>query len=149
VNDVTVYLVLNDYRTGLAYVETALDEADRETAILNFLSGQYGNALRVVAFNAAEGWSQDVSEEVARRHAVRGHQAVHRSARDPGREAATRAVCKARTGSSGPQEGVGRIDFRGQRRDTAAMGVRTRGLDIKASAAKLKADRAALARRRQ
>jgi hypothetical protein len=30
-NDVTVYLVLNDYRTGLAYVETALDEADRET----------------------------------------------------------------------------------------------------------------------
>ena len=27
-NDVTVYLVLNDYRTGLAYVETALDEAD-------------------------------------------------------------------------------------------------------------------------
>jgi hypothetical protein len=29
-NDVTVYLVLNDYRTGLAYVETALDEADRK-----------------------------------------------------------------------------------------------------------------------
>jgi hypothetical protein len=25
-NDVTVYLVLNDYRTGLAYVETALHE---------------------------------------------------------------------------------------------------------------------------
>jgi hypothetical protein len=51
-NDVTVYLALNDYRTGLAYVETALDEADRETVIRNFLSGQYGNALRVVAFNA-------------------------------------------------------------------------------------------------
>src|ERR1700759_536314 len=64
-NDVTVYLVLNDYRTGLAYVETALDEADRETGVRNFLSGQYGNALRVVAFNAAEGWSQDVSEDVA------------------------------------------------------------------------------------
>jgi hypothetical protein len=64
-NDVTVYLVLNDYRTGLAYVETALDEADRETVIRNFLSGQYGNALRVIAFNAAEGWSQDVSEDVA------------------------------------------------------------------------------------
>jgi hypothetical protein len=29
------------------------------------------------------------------------------------------------------------------------MGVRTRGLDIKAGAAKLKADRAALARRQQ
>ena len=56
-NDVTVYLVLNDYRTGLAYVETALDEADRETVIRNFLSGQYGNALRVIAFNAVEGMS--------------------------------------------------------------------------------------------
>jgi hypothetical protein len=28
-----VYMVLNDYRTGLAYVETAADEADRETVI--------------------------------------------------------------------------------------------------------------------
>jgi hypothetical protein len=38
-NDVTVYLVLNDYRTGLAFVETALEEPDRETVIRNFLSG--------------------------------------------------------------------------------------------------------------
>jgi hypothetical protein len=64
-SDVTVYLVLNDYPTGLAYVETALDEADRETVIRNFLSGQYSNPLRVVTFNAAEGSSQDVSEDVA------------------------------------------------------------------------------------
>jgi hypothetical protein len=62
-DDVTVYLVLNDYRTGLAYVETAAEEADRETVIRNFLSGQYSNALRVVA-NTAEGWSQDVSEDI-------------------------------------------------------------------------------------
>jgi hypothetical protein len=63
-NDAIVYLVLNDYRTGLAYVETAADEADRETVIRNFLRGQYSNALRVVAFNTAEGWSQDVSEDI-------------------------------------------------------------------------------------
>jgi hypothetical protein len=63
-NDVTVYMVLNDYRTGLAYVETAADEADRETVIRNLLSGQYSNALRVIAFNTAEGWSQDVSEDI-------------------------------------------------------------------------------------
>jgi hypothetical protein len=63
-DDVSVYLVLNDYRTGLAYVETAAEEADRETVIRNFLSGQYANALRVVAFNTAEGWSQDVSEDI-------------------------------------------------------------------------------------
>jgi hypothetical protein len=47
-DDVTVYLVLNDYRTGLAYVETAAE----------------ANALRVIAFNTAESWSQDVSEDI-------------------------------------------------------------------------------------
>jgi hypothetical protein len=52
-NDVTVHLVLNDSRTGLAYVETALDEADLETIIRNFIAGEYDSALRVVAFNAA------------------------------------------------------------------------------------------------
>jgi hypothetical protein len=40
-------------------------------------------------------------------------------------------------------KGVGRIDTTGRRADTSAMGVRKRGLDIKAGAAKLKADRAA------
>jgi hypothetical protein len=54
-NDVTVYLVLNDHgQFGIAYDETDPAQADRETIIRNFLSGQYSNALRVVAFNAAE-----------------------------------------------------------------------------------------------
>src|SRR5450755_304383 len=65
-DDVTVYLVLNDYgQFGIAYDETDPAQADRETIIRNFLSGQYSNALRVVAFNTAEGWSRDVSEEIA------------------------------------------------------------------------------------
>src|SRR3979409_762853 len=64
-DDVTAYLVLNDHgQFGIAYVETDPAEADRETVIRNFLSGQYSNALRVVAFNTAEGWSQDVSEDI-------------------------------------------------------------------------------------
>ncbi len=64
--DVTVYLVVNDFgKLGKAYVETDTAEADRETVIRNFLSGQYSNALRVVAFNTAEGWSRDVSEDIA------------------------------------------------------------------------------------
>jgi hypothetical protein len=63
--DVTVYLVLNDHgKHGLAYDETDPAEADRETIIRNFLSGQYSNALRVIAFNTAEGWSRDVSEDI-------------------------------------------------------------------------------------
>jgi hypothetical protein len=66
-DDVTIYLVLNDYgKLGSAYVETDSAEADRETIIRNFLSGQYGNAVRVVAFSTAEGWSWDVSEDIAR-----------------------------------------------------------------------------------
>jgi hypothetical protein len=95
-DDVTVYLVLNDYKTGLAYVETAPAEADRETIIRNFLTGQYGDALRVVAFNTAEGWSRDVSEDIAGEVLERAFDADdnlsedtkrHRPARDARREA--------------------------------------------------------------
>jgi hypothetical protein len=65
-DDVTVYLVLNDHgQFGIAYEETDPAEADRETIIRNFLTGQYSNALRVIAFNIAEGWSRDVSEDIA------------------------------------------------------------------------------------
>ena len=65
-DDVTVYLVVNDFgKFGKAYVETDIAEADREAIIRNFISGQYSNALRVVAFNTAEGWSRDVSEDIA------------------------------------------------------------------------------------
>ena len=65
-DDVTVYLVVNDFgHFGRAYVETDIAEADREAIIRSFISGQYSNALRVVAFNTAEGWSRDVSEDIA------------------------------------------------------------------------------------
>src|SRR5271156_6866001 len=65
-DDVTVYRVVNDFgQLGRAFVETDIAEADRDTVVRNFLSGQYSNALRVVAFNTAEGWSRDVSEDIA------------------------------------------------------------------------------------
>jgi hypothetical protein len=65
-DDVTVYLVVNDYgKHGRAFIETDIAEADRETVLRNFLSGKYSNALRVIAFNTAEGWSRDVSEDIA------------------------------------------------------------------------------------
>jgi hypothetical protein len=65
-DELTVYLVLNDHGSGCAYVETDPAEADRETIIQNFLAGQYGNALRVVAFNTAVGLARDVSEDIAK-----------------------------------------------------------------------------------
>ena len=65
--DVTVYLVLNDFgRLGRAYVETDEAHADEATIVENILGGQYSQPLRVVAFNTAEGWARDVTEDVAR-----------------------------------------------------------------------------------
>jgi hypothetical protein len=42
------------------------NEADKETLIRNMLSGEYEKPVRVVAFNTSEGWSRDVSEDIAR-----------------------------------------------------------------------------------
>jgi Mg/Co/Ni transporter MgtE len=97
---------------------TSRAEADRETIIRNLLTGQYSNALRVVAFNAAEGWSRDVSEEIADEllqracdadeESRRGHQAVHRPARDAGRQAAACAVSVRRDTGADQAVRVGR-----------------------------------------
>ena len=67
VSDVTVHVVLNDFGPlGRAYVETDEVDADEETIIENILSGQYSHPLGVVAFNAAEGWARNVTEDIAR-----------------------------------------------------------------------------------
>ncbi len=64
--DQTVYLVVDDFgRNGRVYRETDIDTADLETLIADLLDGQYNNPIRVVSFNTAEKWSQDVSVDVA------------------------------------------------------------------------------------
>jgi hypothetical protein len=77
--DESVYLVLNDFgQLGRAYCEASEDRADQETTISDLISGQHDSPVRVVAFNAAEGWSEDVSEDIAReimrRLSVAGHE---------------------------------------------------------------------------
>ena len=58
-NDQTVYLLAEDFgKLGRAW-----QEADYEATDLEILSGQYNNPIRVVAFNTAERWSEDVSED--------------------------------------------------------------------------------------
>lgn len=65
-DDQNVYLVVDDFgRNGRVYRETDVETADLETTIADLLSGQYKNPVRVVAFNTAEHWSQDVSSDVA------------------------------------------------------------------------------------
>jgi hypothetical protein len=66
-SDTTVYLVLNDFGPlGRAYVETDEAHANDATIVENILNGQYSQPLRVVAFNAAEGWARDVTEDIGR-----------------------------------------------------------------------------------
>src|SRR5258708_34815450 len=52
-------------RNGRAWREADVEATDLETVILDLLEGQYKNPVRVVAFNTAEKWSQDVSADVA------------------------------------------------------------------------------------
>ena len=65
--DVDVYVVLDDFgNIGRSYREVDEAQADRATLIRNLISGQYNNPIRIVCFNTAEGWSRDVTEEIAR-----------------------------------------------------------------------------------
>ena len=60
-HDQSFYLVINNFgKSG------TVGEADLETTIGDLMSGQYGDPVRVVAFNTAEHWSEDASEDVAR-----------------------------------------------------------------------------------
>src|SRR6185295_6605516 len=65
-NDETVYLLADDFgRYGRAWSEADYEATDLETVIQDLLTGQYSNPIRVVAFNTAERWSEDVSEDIA------------------------------------------------------------------------------------
>ena len=65
-DDVTVYLVLNDFGSlGRAYVETDEANATERDVVTNIERGDYSKPIRVVALNTAEGWSRDVTEDIA------------------------------------------------------------------------------------
>ena len=61
-----VYLVLDDFgHRGRAWRETDEAGTDRETLIRDLIEDQYENPVRIVAFNTAEGWSRDVTIDIA------------------------------------------------------------------------------------
>ena len=65
--DHDLHFVLCDFgKYGKAYIETDPSEADRDTIVRNMIDGQYGRPVRVIALNPAEGWSRDVSGEIAK-----------------------------------------------------------------------------------
>ena len=64
--DRDIYLVLDDFgQLGRAWRETDERVADRDVLIRDLLDGQYRNPVRIAAFNTTEGWSRDVTEEIA------------------------------------------------------------------------------------
>ena len=70
------YIVLNDFggRLGRAFRETSEERTDREAVIADLFAGEYSEPVRIIAFNTAEGWSRDVSVEIA--DEVRGNYSV-------------------------------------------------------------------------
>jgi len=65
-DDQTVYLVKDDLgRLGAVWREADAEATDLETVITDLLTGQYRNPVRVIAFNTAEHWARDVSEDTA------------------------------------------------------------------------------------
>jgi hypothetical protein len=64
--DRDIYLVEDDLgELGRIWPETEVEATDFETVVTDLLSGQYRNPQRVVAMNVTEGWSRDVSADVA------------------------------------------------------------------------------------
>ena len=64
--DQNIYLVMDDLgRLGRIWTEADAETTDLETVISDLLTGQYSSPVRVVAFNTAKRWSEDVSEDVA------------------------------------------------------------------------------------
>jgi hypothetical protein len=45
--------------------ETDEAGANRATLVRNLLDGQYEDPVRIVAFNTAQGWSRDVTVDIA------------------------------------------------------------------------------------
>ena len=65
-DDGNVYLVVDDLGSyGEVWREIETARTDLETVIADLLSGQYACPVRIVAFNTAEGWSRDVSQDIA------------------------------------------------------------------------------------
>ena len=44
---------------------SSCDRRDQQSVVDDLLTGQFNNPLRVVAFNTAEGWARDASEDIA------------------------------------------------------------------------------------
>jgi hypothetical protein len=64
--DQDAYLVVDDLgRLGRVWREADYEDTSFDTVVADLLSGQYEAPIGIFCFNSAEGWSRDVSEDVA------------------------------------------------------------------------------------
>lgn len=64
--DQDTYLVLDDFGwIGCSWRETDKGSADRDTLIRALVEDEFTKPVRIVAFNTAEGWSRDVTVDIA------------------------------------------------------------------------------------
>ena len=64
-SDQTAYLVVDRFISGSVYRETEIERSGLEIVISDFMTGQFNDPVRVVAFNTLEHWADDVSQDVA------------------------------------------------------------------------------------
>ena len=80
------YLVVDELQTGYSvYREADEVEATRGEVIRQITEGQFNKAVCVIAFNVAEGWSRDATEDIAKDildHALRKAEQLSRPARE-------------------------------------------------------------------
>ena len=69
-SDTTLYVVLNGFGkldSAFRLVNLDVSAADESTVVSNIISGVYSDPFGVIAFNTHEGWSRDVTEDIARK----------------------------------------------------------------------------------
>jgi hypothetical protein len=62
------YLVVDELETCSVYREVDEVEANRGDVIRQITEGQFNKAVRVIAFNTAEGWARDATEDNCERY---------------------------------------------------------------------------------
>ena len=64
--DQDTYLLVDDFGyIGCVWRETGVGRTDRETLIQALAHGDFDKPVRIVAFNTNEGWSRDVTLDIA------------------------------------------------------------------------------------
>lgn len=65
-DDQEIYMVVDDLgRFGRVWREADVEATNYETVIMDLLDGQYTRPIGIFCFNPVEGWSRDVSGDVA------------------------------------------------------------------------------------